>query len=93
MGNEYCCYSFKKPLGSSIFLVQKSKNSLEDSAISSGKECKYASNTSIQEFNNEYTKNANPSLKTIDKDSIESTNSNPFFKIGIINSGIRFPDN
>ena len=93
MGNEYCYHPSKRPLGSSVFLVPN-PNSKDDNSSSSGKENRYPSDHSIEEHNEKYKKETNSGIRIIDNDNtIESNNSQSFFREGVINSKIRFPGN
>ena len=87
------CYPSKKPLGSSVFLVQSNINPRNDTSYSSEKENKFPTDHSIKKYNEEYKKEKNLGIKIIDNENTtESNNSKSFFKEGIINSGIRYPD-
>ena len=91
MGNEYCCRSSKKPLGSSLIFVPSNKTPQDNSSHYSEKENKFHTNLSIEKHNKEYKK---AGIKIIENvSSSKSSNSDSFFQEGVINSKIRFPDN
>ena len=93
MGNNDCCKPSKKPLGSSVLLVDNSQKEGNDPSNSSSKEYSYPSNNTMKGVNEDYNLKKDLPVEIIDCESSESNSSNPFGKIGLINSRIRYPDN